>query len=109
MKKKGLAIVRAIALTMTVLSLAACGDNKAADNVNSNTASNQSDSSNKGSKTGQPISTDGKVLVAYFAVAENSDVDAVSSASVSDVNGETKGRMAALWVVRWQMNENGRI
>ena len=33
----------------------------------------------------------GKVLIAYFAVAENSDVDAVSSASVTEVNGEAKG------------------
>ncbi len=33
----------------------------------------------------------GKVLIAYFAVAENSDVDAISSASVTEVNGEAKG------------------
>lgn len=90
-KKKVLAVV----LIMAVLtSLAACGDNKAADSTN--TANNQSDSSDRSSKTEQSVSTDGKVLVAYFAVAENSDVDAASSASVSDVNGETKGRMTAL-------------
>lgn len=90
-KKKVLAVV----LIMAVLtSLVACGDNKAADSTN--TANNQSDSSDRSSKTEQSVSTDGKVLVAYFAVAENSDVDAASSASVSDVNGETKGRMTAL-------------
>lgn len=33
----------------------------------------------------------GKVLIAYFAVAENSDVDAISSASVAEVDGEAKG------------------
>lgn len=33
----------------------------------------------------------GKVLIAYFAVAENSDVDAISSASVTEVSGEAKG------------------
>lgn len=33
----------------------------------------------------------GKVLIAYFAVAENSDVDAISSASVTEVGGEAKG------------------
>jgi len=93
MKKKVLAIV----LIMAVLaSLTACGDNKVTDRGSINTANNQSDSSDKSSKTEQTVSTDGKVLVAYFAVAENSDVDAVSSASVSDVNGETKGRMTAL-------------
>ena len=42
------------------------------------------------------MNTDENVLIAYFAVAENSDVDAISSASVSNVNGETKGRMTAL-------------
>lgn len=90
-KKKILAVI----LIMAVLtSLAACGDNKAADSTN--TANNQSDSSDRSSKTEQSVPTDGKVLVAYFAVAENSDVDAASSASVSDVNGETKGRMTAL-------------
>lgn len=93
MKNKVLAIV----LTMAVLaSLTGCGGKKATDGGNANTANNQSDSSDKSSKTKQSVSTDGKVLVAYFAVAENSDVDAVSSASVSDVNGETKGRMTAL-------------
>ena len=35
---------------------------------------------------------DGSILIAYFAVAENSDVDAASSASVVTVNGETEGR-----------------
>ena len=33
----------------------------------------------------------GKVLIAYFAVAENSDVDAISSASVTEADGEAKG------------------
>lgn len=33
----------------------------------------------------------GKVLIAYFAVAENSDVDAISSASATEVDGEAKG------------------
>lgn len=35
---------------------------------------------------------DGGILIAYFAVAENSDVDAASSASVVTVNGKTEGR-----------------
>lgn len=93
MKKKVLAIV----LTMVFLmSLTACGDNNATDAGNTNTEKNQSDSSDKSSKAEQSVSKDGKALIVYFAVAENSDVDAVSSASVSDVNGETKGRMTAL-------------
>lgn len=39
----------------------------------------------------QDAASGGKILIAYFAVAENSDVDAVSSASVTEVNGEAKG------------------
>lgn len=39
-----------------------------------------------------PVSTgDGKILIAYFAVAENSEVDAVSSASVVIDGDEAKG------------------
>lgn len=36
------------------------------------------------------------ILIAYFAVAENSDVDAVSSASMVTVNGEAEGRIQHL-------------
>lgn len=93
MKKKVLNIILILAV---LASLTACGDNKGTDGGGANTANNQSDSSDKSSKAGPSVSKDGKVLVAYFAVAENSDVDAVSSASVSDVDGETKGRMTAL-------------
>ena len=39
---------------------------------------------------------DGGILIAYFAVAENSDMDAASSASVVTVNGETEGRTGHL-------------
>jgi len=37
----------------------------------------------------QPAS-DAKILIAYFTAAENSDVDAVSSASVVTINGEVR-------------------
>ena len=41
--------------------------------------------------------TDGsKILIAYFSTGENSDVDAVSSASVTTVGGEAKGRLRAV-------------
>lgn len=42
------------------------------------------------------IDPDAKVLIAYFTVADNSEVDAVSSASVSEVDGEKKGRVQAV-------------
>lgn len=38
----------------------------------------------------------GKILIAYFTAAENSGVDAVSSASYSTVNGEAIGRVRAV-------------
>lgn len=36
------------------------------------------------------------ILIAYFTAAENSGVDAASSASYSNINGEAKGRIRAL-------------
>ncbi len=38
----------------------------------------------------------GRILIAYFSAAENSGVDAVSSASYSMVNGEAVGRLSAV-------------
>ena len=41
--------------------------------------------------------TDGSnILIAYFSAGENSDVDVVSSASVTTVDGEAKGRLRAV-------------
>lgn len=37
-----------------------------------------------------------QILIAYFTAGENSDVDAVSSASVVTVDGEAKGRLRAV-------------
>ena len=100
MKKNKLVMVLVMVF---VLSLTACGNSNQADRGNANdttgqgsSAAEQKDSVAQEKKSEGTVPKDGKILVAYFAVAENSDVDAVSSASVSDVNGETKGRMAAL-------------
>lgn len=41
-------------------------------------------------------SEDKNILIVYFAVAENSDVDAISSASVRKVNEEAKGNIRIL-------------
>ncbi len=91
MRKRFLAVSFVMAL-----ALAACtnGGNSTRENI-SNVSSNK-DSAGKSNYLEQEVVTDGKVLIAYFAVAENSDVDAISSASVSNVDGETKGRMTAL-------------
>lgn len=42
------------------------------------------------------VGDSGNILIAYFAVAENSDVDAVSSASVNVTDGEAKGLVRIL-------------
>lgn len=46
-----------------------------------------------------------KILVAYFTAAENSGVDAVSSASYTTVNGQAVGRLRA--VADWIAEETG--
>ncbi|MDE7310950.1 MAG: flavodoxin [Eubacterium sp.] len=84
------------------LLLTACGNSGQTGRGNNDTAgqgslaAEQKDPAAWEKEAEGAVPKEGKVLVAYFAVAENSDVDAVSSASVSDVNGQTKGRMAAL-------------
>lgn len=99
MKKRIMAVMLVVAVLGT---LTACGNKNTAEREKNNTAISQNESSGQEKESrqekqsGQSVSTEGKVLVTYFAVAENSDVDAVSSASVSDVDGETKGRMTAL-------------
>lgn len=93
MKKRVLAVI----LTMAVLGiLTACGEKNTAGGEKTDSTIRTKDTLEQGNKAEQTVSAGGKVLVAYFAVAENSDVDAISSASVSDVDGETKGRMTAL-------------
>lgn len=48
-------------------------------------------------KTGTPdTGEEGRILIAYFTAGENSDVDVVSSASVTTVDGEAKGRLRAV-------------
>lgn len=61
----------------------------------SNVQENSAEQTEKPSES-DADSTGSNILIAYFAVAENSGVDAASSASYSVVNGEAKGRMRAL-------------
>jgi flavodoxin len=44
----------------------------------------------------QALNSDSKILVVYFTVAENSDVDVMSSASVTVVDGVAKGNVRAV-------------
>lgn len=108
--KRKIAFVLAAALT---LGLTACGAANDADNTGNSSAQSESGQTAEGGVQDSQDSVEssaqdngdnatesddnaenagtGKVLIAYFAVAENSDVDAVSSASVMEVNGEAKG------------------
>lgn len=97
MKQKA-AIILALMLT---LGLTACGNQSesTADTQRPDTVVTESNSSKESAVqkdetdagSGENTKTGGKILIAYFAVAENSDVDAISSASVTEVNGEAKG------------------
>lgn len=94
--KRNIAFVLTVAL---MLGLTACGTANDSDNTNNSSAQKKSsqaaESSVKSSQDNGGNSTKsagtGKVLIAYFAVAENSEVDAISSASVTEVDGEAKG------------------
>lgn len=90
----------AIALiTSLMLGLTACGatnDSNNTNNLSAQTEASQTAESSvqdNGETHAENAETGGtgKVLIAYFAVAENSEVDAIASASVTEVNGEAKG------------------
>ena len=81
-----------------VLSLGACGAGNAESTVQTETtaADADQDTETAGENTDSQGTDGSRILIAYFTAAENSGVDAVASASYSDVNGEAKGRMQAL-------------
>lgn len=78
MKNKIIAVLS----TLLILSLSGCSTE-----TETNTNSTEKQIVRSGDK---------KILIAYFAVAENSEVDAISSASVREVNGEAKGNIRIL-------------
>lgn len=80
-----------LTILAVLLSLAACAaeETPKTENATEPAASTQE-------QAGQQSASDAKILIAYFTAAENSDVDAVSSASVVTVNGEAKGCVQAV-------------
>ena len=64
------------------------GEKVQGDEVSSTDKNADNGSSDNGSES--------RILIAYFSAAENSGVDAVSSASYSLVNGEAVGRLSAV-------------
>ncbi len=94
MKKLTVLFLSAVML----LSLAACG-NRTDDMGKENKTPSQNNSENTGNQSGfqeDSVNKNGKILIAYFAEAENSEVDAVASPSIVTINGNTVGRMRAL-------------
>lgn len=95
-------IISLILSAVLALSLSACGNgnNENADSSEQQTlAENTSAENNFQSESNEnPTGENGdtNILIAYFTAAENSGVDAVSSASYSMVNGEAVGRLCAI-------------
>lgn len=86
-KKLGVLLVS----TVLVLQITGCESSGEADRSAENTAPQNTASSNT-----ETTADANRILIAYFTAAENSDVDAVSSASVVTVDGEAKGRLRAV-------------
>lgn len=94
--------------TALIFSLAACGNGQkdgasVSDSQSQTTSENgQSAQNTEGNITSVEEDRDGgngtdsKILIVYFTAAENSGVDAVSSASYSTVKGTAVGRVRAL-------------
>lgn len=102
-----------LAAAMTI-SLSACGDtgsrqntpasdaqNSAQDNSQNSTQADIQADTQKNAQTAENsnsavVERDSGILIAYFTAAENSGVDAVSSASYTTINGEAVGRVRAV-------------
>lgn len=88
-----------LAAVLTLL-LAACGGNggevspPSPANQNSQQAETQVSGSEENAPAAGPLS--GNILIAYFTADENTEVDAVTSASVVTVDGKDKGRVRAV-------------
>lgn len=82
-----------------ILTLAACG-NTASSSQSQGSPSSEGDSvrddTSSQAEDGADKQNNGKILIAYFTVAENSEVDAIASASVVTVNNDAKGRVRAV-------------
>lgn len=93
---------RFVALLMAAavaFSLVACGTDKS--NVSDGTGLEKESSALQNEEdvpeaSASSQAAEGKILIAYFTAAENSGVDAVSSASYSMINDEAVGRLRAI-------------
>lgn len=100
----GKKIVAVCMIASFVWLTSACGSSEneiqrgnQANNTIKNTEKDTSDiTSGDETNTTADTTEESNILIAYFTAAENSGVDANSSASYSVVNGEAKGRLRAI-------------
>ena len=93
-----------ILYSMLAMSLSACGNsdtggantNTSAPQTQAENTSAENNSQSENNANSENESSGSNILIAYFTAAENSGVDAVSSASYSMVNGEAVGRLRAI-------------
>lgn len=69
-------------------------NSEAADSSGTGTIASENESQEESSEV--TLNRNSNILIAYFTAGENSDVDVVSSASVTTVDGEAKGRLRAV-------------
>lgn len=80
-------ILSCLLAVVLAFSLAACGKTESAKIDTNGEPTETADTASEGG---------GKILIAYFTAAENSGVDAVSSASYTTINGTAVGRLRAV-------------
>lgn len=96
MKQQNYYKIIAFISAVSILALTGCSQAKEKPDVKS-TADAMQTIESTAEKTNSESATEGNnILIAYFTAAENSGVDAASSASYSNINGEAKGRIRAL-------------
>lgn len=96
-------ILSCLLIGAMLASLSACGKSENGQNKqtvenreqNARTAESEA-GQEEGTGGNDPADASGKILIAYFTAAENSGVDAVSSASYTTINGEAVGRVRAV-------------
>lgn len=102
-KRKRAAVCMAAALVLALSACGAAGESQTETQAKARnqeagetTSSGKADAETEVSSAAASAADGKRILIAYFTAAENSGVDAVSSASYTMINGEAKGRLRAI-------------
>lgn len=100
-KKHWIRIFSCFMAGVLIVSLSACGRSNDAGTsgqqaVNDNGNNEKTNAAPGKTNVGHKADGENKILIAYFTAAENSGVDAVSSASYTMMDGEAVGRVRAV-------------